>query len=146
MTVRTTAKRTIPSVKWLCALALVGCDDPDVELAEDEGPVIAEDEAQDAIIISDPELRELCGLESEPPPAEGPGEFTDEADPALGVCSAGSNDPVPVENACGSCRHTVTGQLGKKVEHWWQFCYYPPSPPSCGCEPRILWNWSCEIC
>ncbi|MCY1057713.1 hypothetical protein [Nannocystis sp. SCPEA4] len=134
--------------KWLCALALVGCDDPDVELAEDEGVVLAaEDEVQNAIIVSDSELREVCdlaGLDSQPP-LDGPDQFTDEADPALGTCSTGSNDYVPVDHGCGSCRHPTTGESGRKVEHWWQYCYKPPSPPACGCFPKTLSFWSCEL-
>lgn len=145
MTARTTARSSIKNhAKWLCALALVGCDDPDVALVEDEDAALAvEDEAQDALIVADAELREVCelaGLESQPPVDE----FTDAADPALGTCSTGNNNYVPTDHGCGSCTHP-NGERGKKVEHWWQYCYTAPSPPACGCEPKTLWYWSCEL-
>ncbi|MDC0676072.1 hypothetical protein [Nannocystis radixulma] len=154
MTARTTARSILKHARWLCALALVGCDDPDVELAEDE--------AQDAIIIADSELREVCdlaGLDSQPlapsheldlllplcmslPPGADNPDLTDAPQVAEGVCQGEWETKFERTN-CNTCV-VAPGNSGTLYHGYRRWCYKPPNPVACGgCGS---WEYTGPIC
>ena len=140
-------QRRIHPIQLLVALVLAGlgaCDD------EAQRELVSADDDEASAVDPESELWEVCEqvlAEHAPELVAGdpPAPISDAPRPAKGVCSTGEWKPTEVEYLnCGSCWHSAT-QAGKREEHYRRFCYTAPSPPSCGCEPRELIAWQCNL-